>query len=141
MLKILIPTVAVLGLAGFAAQTQPVARAFEAANAPVMAWHLTQEGSAAKLAYGVANSDDLAMMIVCEPGSAAAIVYGDVKPLGAETDRTGGVKVALSGAGLRDLADKGAMRVTGEAGDFNLRASSAERRGVDQFLRYCSRKP
>ena len=84
MFKTLIPAVACLGLVAFAAKTQPVVAALDPADAvQTMAWHISTEGEMAKLAYGVANSDQLAMMVTCAPGDATAAVYGDVRPAGA----------------------------------------------------------
>lgn len=144
MFKILIPAVAVVGLAAFAAQTQPVMGGTDAANTrPTMSWHLSKEDDVAKLAYGVAHSDFLAMMVTCAPGDDTAEVFGDVKPVNAQAVKDsvfGEAKIGLGDPGLRDLADKGAMRVTGEAGDFNLRAAPHEQRAISQFLSYCSRK-
>lgn len=144
MFKILIPAVAIVGLAAFAAQTQPVMGGVDPANNdPTMTWHLSTEGPVAKLAYGVAHSDFLAMMVTCAPGDETAEVYGDVKPVNARAEKDspfGEAKIAVGDAGLRDLAEKGAIRVSGEAGVFNLRASPQERRAIGQFLSYCGRK-
>jgi hypothetical protein len=88
MFKILVPAVAALGLVAFAAKTQdwshedaePAAAMTAASAMPVMGWHLSYEGSMAKLAYGVENSDQLAMMVTCAPGDRSAVIYGDVLP-------------------------------------------------------------
>jgi hypothetical protein len=144
MFKILIPAVASLGLVAFAAKTQPVVSAPAAPPAAdAMAWHLSQEGDMAKLAYGVANSDQLAMMVTCAPGDATAAVYGDVHPVSAEAESEAPMdeaRIALSDANLHDLAAKGSMRVVGEGGAFLVRASAQEQRGIGQFLNYCINK-
>jgi hypothetical protein len=144
MFRILAPAVVIASVAAFTAQTQPVARALQTVNAaPVMAWHLSTEGRMAKLAYGVANTDDLAMMVTCSPGNEAADVYGDVTPINARPSKDspfGDAKVSLTDTGLSDLVDKGAIRVSGEAGAFNLRATAQERRAIGQFLSYCRGK-
>jgi hypothetical protein len=142
MFKILIPAVASLGLLAFAAKTQPVA-AVDAPAAEAMAWHLSQEGEMAKLAYGVANSDQLVMMVTCAPGDATAAVYGDVRPLAAEAEDSAAMdeaRISLSDADLQGLASRGAMRVVGDGGAFLVRASARERTGIGQFLAYCSHK-
>lgn len=152
MLKVLIPAVAVLGLVAFAARTQTP-------DAPVphetvaMAWHVSHEGTMVKVAYGVANSDQLALMITCAPGDTAAVVYGDVQPTGARLTRasmsvqpvdpmSGGAmaetRLGLTDPGLRRLAGAGVMRVSGEAGEFDLRATSDERRAIADALAYCA---
>lgn len=144
MFKILIPAVAALGLVAFAAKTQPAVTDLEpAAAAQTMAWHLSTEGETAKLAYGVANSDQLAMMVTCAPGDTTAAVYGDVRPAGAAAGTASSMdetRVPVRNAVLQDLVDKGAMTVVGDGGSFRIRASIEERRGIGQFLDYCSRK-
>lgn len=143
MFKTLIPAVACLGLVAFAAKTQPVVAALDPADAvQTMAWHISTEGEMAKLAYGVANSDQLAMMVTCAPGDATAAVYGDVRPAGASAEAASPMdetRVPLRAAALQDLADKGAMTVVGDGGSFRIRASAQEQRGISQFLDYCSR--
>lgn len=142
MFKILIPAVAALGLVAFTAKTQPVVNDVPAvASADAMAWHLSQEGDMAKLAYGVANSDQLAMMVTCTPGQANAAVYGDVRPTTARSDASSDETVIpIRDAGLRGLAEQGAMRVVGDEGAFIIHASAPERQGIGQFLKYCTRK-
>ena len=143
MFKILIPAVASLGLLAFAAKTQPMAAVDAPHAAEAMAWHLSQEGEMAKLAYGVANSDQLAMMVTCAPGDATAAVYGDVRPLAAEADDSAAMdeaRISLADADLQGLASRGAMRVVGDGGAFLVRASARERTGIGQFLAYCSHK-
>ena len=78
MFKFAIPAVAALGLIAVAAHSR--ANNADGANVVPMSWHLSHEGSMAKLAYGVANSDQLALMRTCAPGQAQAIVYGEVQP-------------------------------------------------------------
>lgn len=144
MFKILIPAVAALGLIAFAAKTQPVGGDRMAAPAASsMGWHVSHEGQTAKLAYGVANSDQLAMMVTCAPGDETAAVYGDVRPLGAKTDLMSDMdetRVSMRDASLRDLADKGAMTVVGDGGAFQVRATADERSAIGEFLHYCGRK-
>lgn len=142
MFKILIPAVAALGLVAFTAKTQPVVNDVPAAaSADAMAWHLSQEGDMAKLAYGVANSDQLAMMVTCTPGEAKAAVYGDVRPTTARADALSDETVIpIRDAGLRGLAEQGTMQVVGDEGEFVIHASAPERQGIGQFLNYCSRK-
>ncbi|CAN5175385.1 hypothetical protein BH09PSE1_BH09PSE1_23300 [soil metagenome] len=149
MFKILLPAVAALGLVAFAAKTQPVVT--EAAptqatsaveGASSMGWHVSHEGETAKLAYGVANSDQLAMMVTCAPGDATAAVYGDVRPEGSKAaassmDET---RVPVRAVALRDLADKGSMTVVGEGGAYRVAATANERRAIGEFLDYCDRK-
>jgi hypothetical protein len=149
MLKFAIPAVAALGLIAAAAQTRATP---DAALEGGMGWHLSQEGAMAKLAYGVENSDQLALMLTCEPGQTTAVVYGDVRPAGARLihaalgagpiDPLSGnldaeTRLSLSDPALRRLARAGRMPVRGDAGTFELTATAAEQRAVGQFLAYC----
>jgi hypothetical protein len=151
MFKTLIPAVAALGLVAFAAQTK-TATVDSADAAPAMGWHLSHEGAIAKLAYGVENSDQLALMMTCMPGDATAVIYGDVQPatprlvqaaMGpAGLDPLSGgdayeTRIPVRDAALRGLADGRGMAVTGEAGTFRISASAQERRVVGDFLSYC----
>ncbi len=151
MFKVLLPAAACIALVAFAARTQPLEPASDA-SAPVMAWHLSHEGAMAKLAYGVANSDQLALMITCSPGEATAAVYGDVQPVSARLQQaslgpvaldplSGGEasesRIPLGDASLRGLAERGAMAVDGDAGRFTLSATATEKRMIAGFLSYC----
>lgn len=151
MLKFAIPAVAALGLIAFAAQSS--ASNGESSGAPTgMGWHLSQEGAMAKLAYGVANSDQLALMVTCEPGQGQAVVYGDVQPASPRLIQTRGGeiaidplngdladegRIALSDPVMRDLASRGRLRVEGDAGRFQLNATPAERGLIQRFFTYC----
>ena len=153
MFKVLIPAVAALGLVAFAAQSRdvaPEAATEGVAAAPVMSWSVHHEGALAKLAYGVANSDQLALMVTCMPGDRTAAVYGDVQIEGARLTRasyevdplSGGdaeeTLIPLNDASLTGLAQNGRMAVIGDAGRFQLAATGEERRQVRDFLAYCS---
>jgi hypothetical protein len=149
MWKFVIPAVAALGLIAGAAQTRATP---DAALDGALGWRLSQEGPMAKLAYGVENSDQLALMMTCEPGQTTAVVYGEVQPAGARLTRaswgptpidplSGGLdsesRLSLSDPALRDLARAGRLPVVGDAGRFEIRASVTERRAVRAFLDYC----
>ena len=152
MFKFAIPAVAALGLIAAAAQSQADnAEVLAPASGP-MGWHLSHEGAMAKLAYGVANSDQLALMMTCEPGQAHAVVYGDVQPASprllkasmkaAAIDPVSGglgdeARIALADPALRTLAHSGRLAVEGEAGHFELTATGDERRLVREFFAYC----
>ena len=151
MFKVLIPAAASIALVAFAARTQPLDSASSEQISP-MAWHLSHEGSMAKLAYGVENSDQLALMVTCSPGDAVAVVYGGVQPasprLIAASDgpalqdpMSGGdaveTRLSLRDASLTGLASRGSMRVQGDAGQFDLTASPQERQMIAGFLSYC----
>lgn len=152
MFKFAIPAVAALGLIAVAAQSRATDAAPETDAAPAMGWHLSHEGSMAKLAYGVANSDQLALMMTCEPGQSQAVVYGDVQPasprlIKASTRSTaidplgGGLadeaRIPLRAPALQKLARSGKLAVEGDAGHFELTADDKEQRLVEQFFAYC----
>ena len=151
MFRFAIPAVAALGLIAVAAQSEAVHADAEGGAAP-MGWHLSHEGPMAKLAYGVANSDQLALMMTCEPGQAQAIVYGDVQPASprlhkasmtyAAIDPLSGeladeARISLRDPVLLKLARRGALEVEGDAGHFELTADADERRLVSAFFAYC----
>ncbi|HYD27885.1 hypothetical protein [Brevundimonas sp.] len=151
MFKFAIPAVAALGLIAVAAQSQADNAAVEGGAAP-MSWHLSHEGSMAKLAYGMANSDQLALMMTCEPGQSQAVVYGDVQPASPRLIKasmaaaaidplSGGLteesRIPLRDPALQKLARRGTLEVEGEAGHFELTASGDERRLVSEFFAYC----
>ena len=147
MFKILIPAVAALGLVAFAAKTQPVADAVsppvERSSPAGLGWHVSHEGAMAKLAYGVANSDQLAMMVTCVPGDTTAAVYGDVRPTVSHAvaltpmDET---RIAVKNSPLRSLVEDGRISVQGEGGVHRVSATTSERRAIAEFLGYCARK-
>ncbi|WP_332655224.1 hypothetical protein [Brevundimonas sp.] len=152
MFKFAIPAVAALGLIAVAAQSRATDSAPETAASPAMGWHLSHEGPMAKLAYGVANSDQLALMMTCEPGQAQAVVYGEMQPasprlIKASTQAAaidpleGGLadeaRIPLRAPVLQTLARSGKLAVEGDAGHFELTADTEEQRLVEQFLAYC----
>ena len=150
MFKFAIPAVAALGLIAVAAHSQ--ATNADGANVVPMSWHLSHEGSMAKLAYGVANSDHLALMMTCAPGQAQAIVYGEVQPASPRLIKTavtegpidpldGGLadesRISLRDPTLVRLVRRGTLAVEGDAGHFELTADRDERRLVSEFFAYC----
>jgi len=150
MLKIAIPAVAALGLIAVAAQSQATDSDIQIGVAP-MGWHLSHEGSMAKLAYGVENSDQLALMMTCERGRREATVHGDVRPAGprlikasttASIDPLSGdlsdeIRISARDPAMRQLARSGKLMVEAEAGAFELSADSGERRLIGEFFAYC----
>ena len=152
MFKFAIPAVAALGLIAVAAQSQADNAEAVGTSAVPMSWHLSHEGSMAKLAYGVANSDQLALMMTCEPGQAQAAVYGDVQPASPRLTKasmtaaaidplSGGLadetRISLRDPALQKLARRGKLEVEGDAGHFELTADGDERRLVSEFFAYC----
>jgi len=147
MLKTALPVIAALGLAAVAAQSYATG---PTPVAPGMGWHLSHEGDMAKLAYGAENSDQLALMLMCEPGQTQAVVYGDVQPEDARFINTSApidplsgdmaedARVSLHGASVRGLLETGRMAVETETGRSQLTATRDERRLVSDFVSYCS---
>lgn len=155
MFRFALPALAAIGLIAIAAQSRATnaeaAPELTAGLAP-MGWHLSYEGPMAKLAYGVANSDQLALMMTCEPGQAQAVVYGDVHPASPRLVRTsmgdtaidplsGGLadeaRIPLRDPALRTLARSGRLAVESDAGHFELTARGDEQRLVRAFFDYC----
>jgi len=150
MLKTTIPAFAALGLIAFAAQSQAT-HADDQADVATMGWHLSHEGSLAKLAYGVENSDHLGVMMTCERGAALATVYGDVQlanprlirvPTAMAIDPLSGElsdakRISVRDPALQQLALTGKLAVETEAGGLSVLASTAERSLIGEFFAYC----
>jgi len=75
MFRFLVPATALLATLAMAARTEP----HPADSGATMSWTLSHEGDLAKLAYGVPNSDHLAVMLTCAPGATIS-VHGPVRP-------------------------------------------------------------
>jgi hypothetical protein len=147
MFKSALPVVAALGLTAVAAHswaTDPTP------VAPGMGWHLSHEGDMAKLAYGAENSDQLALMLMCEPGQTQAVVYGDAQPAAARMidasapidplsgDMFDEARLNLNDRSVRGLVDNGRIAVETETGLAQLTATRDERRLISDFVSYCS---
>jgi hypothetical protein len=152
MLKFAIPAVAALGLIAVAAQSRATDSDVAQISGGPMGWRLSHEPGLAKLAYGVENSDQLALMMTCRRGKAQAVVYGDVHPARARMVRTSlttaeidplngdlvqEMLISTGDPTMRRLARDGALAVQGEAGDFELTATQKERRLISDFFAYC----
>ena len=150
MIKFAIPAVAALGLIAFAAQSRATDAEVQGSLAP-MGWHLSYEGSLAKLAYGVENSDQLALMMTCEPGQAQAVIYGDLQPAGprllkasitSEIDPLSGSlsdekRISVRDPALQRLLRSGKLPVKADVGTFELAANPVERQRIGEFFAYC----
>ena len=154
MRKTVFPILAVVGLAAVAAHATTYAPPSSRSGAEAVAgWHMLHEGPTAKLAYGLPDSDQLALMLTCAPGDGAAVVYGDVQPRSSGLILTSHepqpidplsngeafeARLPLGDAALTGLARGGRMTVQTEAGERQLTATRAERRMVQGFLSYCA---
>ena len=149
MFKFAIPAVVALGLISLAAQTHATP---EQPRDPGLGWHVSHEGEMAKLAYGVEDSDQLALMMTCEPGQTTAVIYGDVAPASARLraasagpaaidplsgDLTEESRLSLRDPAVQALVHNGRMPVVGEAGRSELTATRDERRLIGEFIAYC----
>lgn len=116
-------------------------------------WFLLHEGSMAKLAYGLPDSDNIALMLTCSPGDVQAMVYGDVEPMSARLHQTssgpdpqdplsGGdaweMTMPLDDQGLMELARNGHFQVRAEGDLHQISATVRERKLVNDFLGYCT---
>lgn len=167
MFKSLIPAVAALGLVAHAAQSytaedgvaaMPIMLVAEtpveeAPAAPAMDWHFHTEGDTAKLAYGVANSDQLVLMLTCESGQDKISALGSVR---AEADTasgqtsyedpmTGGIlhesEIARHDAALADLAATGKMTVVSDQGTVAIGSDATDQEAVKAFFASCGSAP
>lgn len=155
MLKFTIPALAALGLLAFGAQSEATDADSQPGAAP-MGWHLSREGAMAKLAYGADHSDQLALMMTCEPGEAETVIYGDVKPVSPGVQKasmasaaidpwSGGLendmRLSVDAPSLKQLAQRGNIRVEGDSGEFELTARPEERKLISDFFAYCGTRP
>ncbi|HEV2081073.1 MAG TPA: hypothetical protein VGR32_01330 [Brevundimonas sp.] len=149
MLKYLIPVAATLSLVAFAAQSRSEAVIDEAPLDGALAWHLSHEGETAKLAYGVAHSDQIVIMLTCAPGDRQVQAFGVVTPAGAAVEEgpapvdplTGlamsDVAVGLNSRALTSLRDGGVLPVVGEAGPADLPVTRGDKAVIDGFFTHC----
>ena len=152
MFRVLIPAAATLALIAAAAQSHSRTRAETDAPAPTpMAWHLSHEGDMAKLAYGLASSDQLLIMLTCAPGDARARSYGSVTPSGAERpegpaplDPLTGLAMAevtmdLNAPALRTLRQEGRLPVVGQTGRASISAAEPDKAVIAGFFAHCAK--
>lgn len=144
----IVSATAFMGLAIVAAKSQSAESMAAAAPA---AWHVLHDGEQAKLAYGAANSDQIALMVACDENSDRVSVYGDMRPVAmrksavdeprAPDPLSGGeaweAQVALGDAGLDSLVSQGRIALTTGDETFRVAASDAERRAISDFVAYC----
>ena len=126
-------------------------------------WNLQYEGDAAKLTYGIANSDQIQLMLTCAVGSRTVEVFGPASP-DAERVRlmsaTGATEVAVSpepdpmsgaasmktelpseAAALQGFRQNGRLTVTVDEGrDVPMHAVRAETPQVQAFFDHCERR-
>ncbi|MGV9010257.1 hypothetical protein [Brevundimonas sp.] len=150
MLKIALPALAALGLVAFAAQT--MATDAEQTSQPVdgMGWHVNHDGDETRLFYGVANSDQLAVMMSCHMGDGEIVTLGAVQPVSARSagsveadiDPLSGELIETRALSAHDpamvrLARSGRLGVQDETARFDLSATPQERQAIRRFLDDC----
>ena len=151
MRRLILPAVGLLAL-GMAAQASVTGRTNTQTDQA--GWFLVDEDSSLKLVYGLPNSDQIALMMTCEPGDPQITVYGDVEPdlVSLKVVDNGpspvdplsggdayGMTLSADDPGLRQLADHGFLPVRLEGGQARIEATSAERRLASHFLSACTR--
>lgn len=125
---------------------------------PGFAWTFQRnEGEGPKLAYGAPASDNIVLMMTCEPGSSTIDMLlqggspdGVVLASGNARERLRGALVASPGAGqmveasarpdsaaLAGFARTGDLSLTDRGRTVKLDASPAERRSVARFFEAC----
>jgi hypothetical protein len=152
MFKVLIPAAATLALIAAAAQSQSGTRAETDLHDPLpMAWYLSQEGDMARLAYGLANSDQLLIMLTCAPGDARVRSYGTVTPAGADLPEgpapmdpllglaMAGVTMDVNAPALRTLREEGRLPVLAQTGRSTLSAAEPDKAVIAGFFAHCAK--
>lgn len=150
MHKIALPAVAALGLAAFAAQTMATDTQVVPKGVEGMAWHVNHDGPEARLFYGVANSDQLAVMMSCRMGDGEIVTMGAVHPvaarsassLEADIDPLSGDLIEMRALSADDramtrLVRAGHLAVEGSERSFVLSATPTERQSIRAFLDDC----
>ena len=150
MLKIALPAVAALGLAAFAAQTMATDTQVVPEGIDGMAWHVNHDGPEARLFYGVANSDQLAVMMSCRIGDGEIVTMGAVHPVAARSagsieadiDPLSGDLIEMRALSADDpamarLVRAGRLGVEGPEHRFDLPATQTERQSIRAFLDDC----
>ena len=150
MLKIALPALAALGLVAFAAQTMATDVGRSPHGVEGMGWHVNHDGHEARLFYGVANSDQLAVMMSCRVGNGEIVTMGAVQPVAARSassveadiDPLSGELIEMRALSAHDpamvqLVRSGRLGVEDEASRFDLSATPQERQSIRRFLDDC----
>ena len=119
------------------------------------------QGDTAALAYGLPNSDDVALMLQCPKGSgrvevsdsardqagAAIILTADGRttsvPVRAESSESGEAKILsghlpLSAPALQGFRKSGLIQVSNGHARYSIAVEPAQRAGVERFFKVCS---
>lgn len=150
MLKIALPALAALGLVAFAAQTMATDAGQTSSQVDGMGWHVNYDDHVARLFYGVANSDQLAVMMSCRVGNGEIVTMGAVQPIAARSsgstdadiDPLSGELIEMRAMSAHDpamvrLVRSGRLGVEDEDSKFDLSATPVERQVIRRFLDDC----
>ncbi len=129
----------------------------EQANAS--SWHLFQEGSTAKLAYGPPNTDAVGLMMECGRSAGQVTVYGDVEPGHPKLTLASGRAVSsvqgrtfpdqlspsiafegeapVSAEALKGFAKSGKLSIIGQKSAKVMPARGDDRTEVRRFFDFC----
>lgn len=147
-----------------AAEPQPETPAMieTVAHAPV-GWHLVREGDRAKLAYGVADTDQILVMFTCSAGDPMVEVFGLAAPetdsvrftstalttdiaVESEFDPMSGsvmidTEVPMTARALQGFRASGRLTLTADDGaGIPAHAVQAEQAEVEAFFDHCERR-
>lgn len=150
MRRLILPA---LGLLILGVATQAAVSAKGQGPVDQAGWFLVPEDHGLKLVYGLADTDDVGLMLVCMPGDLRISVYGEVEPdLSSLRPATHGpvamdplsqgaawtMTLALDDPGLWLLVDRGYLPIRTDQGRGRLEATPSERKLANQFLNACT---
>ena len=152
MRRLILPA---LGLLILGVATQAAFSARGQGPADQVGWFLLSEDDSLKLVYGMANSDHVGLMLICNPGDLHVSVYGEVEPDVASLSlaqqgptpmdplsqgAAWGMTLSADDPGLWLLADKGYLPIRSQVGRGRLGANDNERQLANRFLNACTRQ-
>lgn len=143
-----------------AAAPQPAAEMVQVLDHAPVGWHLVQEGERDKLAYGIAGTDQVLMMLSCGAGDQAIEVFGltdpdagtvrlvstsaataiSVNPVLDEMSGSLAIETRLptSTAVMQGFRDTGRLTMTASNGrDLPVHAVQAEQAQIRAFFDHC----
>lgn len=149
---LILPAVGLLVI-GLAAQASVAARSPSPDDQA--AWFLLNAEEGPKLVYGLANSDQIGLMLTCVPGSAMIRVYGEWElDLSSLTPISSGpgpadplshgqafeMSVSAHDPGFRHLSTQGYLPVRLDGERSRIQANLIERGLAERFITACTRR-
>ncbi|MBN8551947.1 MAG: hypothetical protein J0L52_03505 [Caulobacterales bacterium] len=145
------------------AAPQPQPQLVEVLDHQPIGWHLVHQGDQARLAYGIADSDQILVMFSCAAGDQQVHVFGQAAPetrsvrltsasltsdiaVVTEMDPLSGVpvieaEIPLRSAALRGFRENGRLTLTaGDGRAILAHAMQAELASVQVFFEHCERR-